>query len=79
VLPSYVKLTNPEPRHDGGSKMILYINGKKVCDSNAIYGKGGGNNEETITVMSPCEKNIPFKKGDVLKIDSVYDLKTHPL
>jgi len=66
-------------RHDGGSAMVLYINGKEVCTSNAVYGKGGESTGDTITNMSNCEKNIPVKKGDVLTMNSVYDLKTHPL
>lgn len=59
--------------------MILYINGEQKCVSNAVYGKGNEINESTLERMSECESNIPVKKGDVLKLDSVYDLKAHPL
>jgi hypothetical protein len=59
--------------------MVLNINGKEVCTSKAVYGKGGNISGEKILYMSPCGKNIPIKKGDVLTINSVYDLKTHPL
>jgi hypothetical protein len=59
--------------------MVMYINDKEVCASQAVYAKGGDNNEETIHHMSKCENNIPVKKGDILTMSSVYDLKTHPL
>jgi hypothetical protein len=66
-------------RHDGGTAMILNINGKEVCRSTAVYGSGGSINGEKIQYMTFCGKNIPIKKGDVVTLDSVYDLKTHPL
>ena len=65
-------------RHDGGSKMMLFINGKEVCTSHAIYGRGGDNNAETIHEMTACPV-ISFKKGDILSMQSVYDLSQHPL
>lgn len=58
--------------------MILLLNGKEVCNSDAVYGKGG-ENYETILYMSPCPEAIPIKKGDMMELKSVYDLKTHPL
>lgn len=66
-------------RHDGGSKMILLINGKEECVSSAIYGKGGHNNEETIVNMSACPPGIPLNKGDNIVVKAVYDLASHPL
>jgi hypothetical protein len=61
--------------------MILLINDKEVCVSNAHYQKAGtgASNDEVMTEMSRCERSIPIKKGDTLAIHSVYDLKTHPM
>lgn len=65
--------------HDGGSKMVLFINDKEACISQATYGKGGDNNDQTIVGLSMCPAIIPFKKGDVMTMDAVYDLGQHPL
>jgi hypothetical protein len=59
--------------HNGGDRMILYINGKEVCTSKSRYGPRG------ISGMSTCDKTIPVKKGDWLEMLSVYDLSKHPL
>lgn len=59
--------------------MILLVNGKAVCASEAVYGKGGQNNGETIIRMASCPSGIPIKKGDTIQLQSVYDLATHPL
>lgn len=59
--------------------MVLTINDKEVCESKAIYGKGGANNDETIVKMTPCDPGIKMKKGDVMSMKTIYDLKTHPL
>jgi hypothetical protein len=66
-------------RHDGGTAMILKINGKTMCTSKTVYGKGGDIAEEKIVYMTFCGQNYPIKKGDVVTLTSVYDLKTHPL
>jgi hypothetical protein len=65
--------------HDGGSSMVMLINDKEVCESKAVYGKGGSSNDETIVKMTECAQNIKVKKGDFLSMKSVYDLKTHPM
>ncbi|KAE9977428.1 hypothetical protein BLS_001411 [Venturia inaequalis] len=65
--------------HDGGKAMVMLINDKEVCESKAVYGKGGANNDETIVSMSECPPAIKMKKGDILTMKSIYDLKTHPL
>ena len=72
--------------HDGGSAMELFLNNKMICHSDAIYGgKGGtlrldnGKNWETISEMTDCNDVIKVKKGDLLKLKSIYDLKKHPL
>jgi hypothetical protein len=59
--------------------MVLYLNGQPVCTSVPTYGKGGENNEQTITEMSKCTEGIPIKEGDVLTMSSEYDLAKHPL
>jgi len=65
--------------HDGGTAMILKINDKAICTSKAVYGQGGDIAGEKILYMSLCGQNYPIKKGDVVTLTSVYDLKTHPL
>jgi hypothetical protein len=66
--------------------MELFLNNKMICHSDAIYGgKGGtlqldtGKNWETISEMTDCKQVIKVKKGDLLKLKSMYDLKKHPL
>ncbi|KAF1991429.1 hypothetical protein K402DRAFT_125257 [Aulographum hederae CBS 113979] len=71
--------------HDGGVEMQLFVNDQPVCTSKATYGGEGGEMEvdgkkwETISGMGECGKSIPVKKGDSLKMSSVYDLAAHPL
>jgi hypothetical protein len=71
--------------HDGGTGVNMYVNGKLYCESKAIYGgKGGtlnvdGKTWSTIATMTECNKPIPVKKGDKLKIEATYDTKEHPL
>lgn len=71
--------------HDGGEAMELYLNGKKVCTSKAIYGGEGGTmvvagkKWETISEMTDCDGTIPVKTGDRLKMKALYDLDKHPL
>lgn len=65
--------------HDGGTAMVMLINDKEVCESKAVYGKGGSNNEETIVRMIECAPGLKVKKGDTLTLKTIYDLKTHPL
>jgi hypothetical protein len=65
--------------HDGGDKMILYVNDKEVCTSMPIYQPSGVGNETVLTGMTPCHKAFPVKKGDFLSMKSVYDLSRHPL
>jgi len=65
--------------HDGGDRMILYINGKEVCTSMPIYQSNGVGNETVLTGMSICDDAIKVKRGDFLTMKSVYDLSKHPL
>jgi hypothetical protein len=59
--------------------MIMMVNGKEVCQSNAIYSKDSKHNSETIIDMTPCPDAIPLTKGDEISLQSIYDLKSHPL
>jgi hypothetical protein len=59
--------------------MILNVNGKDVCTSDASYGKPPGSDEISLLKMSLCPGEIPLKKGDSLTLKSVYDLSKHPL
>lgn len=72
--------------HDGGDRIVLKLNGKEVCDSQASYGgeRGtlvaeDGTKWSTISDMTVCDKPIDVVKGDVMTITSVYDLTKHPL
>lgn len=66
--------------HDGGEAMVLYINDKEICTSKADYGSGAaGEDSSTIRSMSWCPEIINVKKGDVMRMSSLYDLKKHPL
>lgn len=65
----------------------LYLNDKLVCASYAQYNpvpdfvikNGGGKNWETISGIGECNKTIAVKRGDYLKVESVYDTILHPL
>jgi hypothetical protein len=59
--------------------MTMMVNDKKVCESEAIYAKGGDNNDEVLVDMTFCNNSIPIKKGDELTLRAEYDLKSHPL
>jgi hypothetical protein len=69
--------------HDGGSKLILYLNDYQVCSSNATYGGDGattavgGKNWETISKMTGRNDPIKVKKGDYIKIESQYYFELH--
>jgi hypothetical protein len=66
--------------------MQMTLNDKVVCTSTPTYGgaSGGvkapnGKEWQTITSMSKCEDAFPFKKDDVIKLVSIYDIDEHPL
>jgi len=66
--------------------MIVYVNEKNVCISNATYGTSytgelanNGKKWTTISKMSDCSNIIPVKKGDVIKLEATYNEKEHPL
>ena len=60
--------------HNGGEKVITYLNGKEICTSIAEYDGSNG-----IFGMSACDKPIKVKKGDVVSLKSVYDIVKHPM
>jgi hypothetical protein len=59
--------------HDGGDKMILSVNGKTVCESEAEY------KQNMLWSMTACGRPVDVKKGDWLTLTSVYDATKHPL
>lgn len=65
--------------HDGGDKMVLYVNEQEVCTSSPIYQASGVGNETVLTGMTQCNKAVPLKKGDYISMRSTYDLSRHPL
>jgi len=73
-------------RHDGGTAIQMTLNDQVVCTSTPTYGGNSGgvkapNGKEwkTITSMSRCEDPFPFKKDDIIKLVSIYDIDEHPL
>ena len=69
--------------HDGGDSIVLYLNNKPICTSKATYGGvatavATGSKWETISKMSDCTTPIPVKRGDYVKMMSVYDTAKHP-
>jgi hypothetical protein len=64
--------------------MKVFLNGKMVCKSDAVYGQDGGtsiNGEkwETITSYTPCLDPVRITWGDKIKMTSDYDLTKHKL
>jgi hypothetical protein len=59
--------------HAGGEKMVMFVDDKSVCESLPTY-----NAQNVITAMSLCPE-LSVKKGQKLRIESVYNLKKHPL
>jgi len=56
-----------------------------VCESFPKYEnipgakKPDGSSWQSITEMSYCDKPVKFKKGDPVKLVSLYDTTVHPL
>jgi hypothetical protein len=59
--------------HNGGERMVMYLNDKEICVSKPTY------EGETIAGMNDCTKPIKVKKGDALTMKSVYDITKHPM
>ncbi|KAF2401208.1 hypothetical protein EJ06DRAFT_529340 [Trichodelitschia bisporula] len=64
----------------------MLLNDKLVCDSRPTYTKqavpgapAGAPVAETITEMSWCLEPVKFKKGDKVKLLTIYDTLKHPL
>jgi hypothetical protein len=73
--------------HDGGTNIILKLNGQEVCNSKAKYDLDpraseslapNGMQWQVITEMTQCTTPTPVKKGDILQVVSLYDNKLHP-
>jgi hypothetical protein len=41
--------------------------------------RGEGTKRESIKNMTECTQPIPVKKGDIIRMDSLYDLNAHTL
>ena len=63
----------------------MILNDKVICESLPTYASGAGAKSpdgkdwQTITDMSRCNDMLPFKKGDIVKLKSIYDTTAHPL
>jgi len=71
--------------HDGGVNVDLKINGITICDSKAIYGGEKGTFKtdegqvwETVSATSECSDPVKVSKGDVVTLQTNYDLEKHP-
>lgn len=69
------------------NKVLLTLNGKPICDSQAKYGLDAqatsslapnGKAWQVITEMTQCTEPISVKKGDKLQMISIYDNELHP-
>ena len=70
--------------HDGGTSIVILLNDKAVCESQAIYGTkmkatDGGKDWTTISQMTDCEREFDVKKGDKIKLLVKYDEIAHPV
>jgi hypothetical protein len=70
--------------HDGGAYLKVTINGKQLCDSEALYGgpdhtskTPDGKIWETLRETTVC-KNMNIKKGDKMFVVAAYDTEKHP-
>jgi hypothetical protein len=65
--------------------MVLKLNGKVICDSNAVYKAEnvdaatltGGGMSPMISDMSICLTPVNVKKGDLLTMEANYDMLKH--
>jgi hypothetical protein len=60
--------------HNGGERMVMYLNDEMICNSEAKYDA-----KNTLQAMDTCDKIIKVKKGDELVIKSIYDITKHPM
>jgi len=70
--------------HDGGAYLKVMVNGKQLCDSEALYGgpdhtskTPDGKIWETLRETTVCP-NMSIKKGDKMVITAAYDTDRHP-
>jgi hypothetical protein len=70
--------------HDRGVNIDFKLNGKTICDSQAIYGgeKGTLKTEEgiwqTVSATVECHDPVKVSKNDTITISAHYDLEKHP-
>jgi hypothetical protein len=72
--------------HDAGAEVIVYKNGKPVCNSAQIYGRRpqwiGGMDGMKMSHISDTGSCVDFgevKVGDTLQIGAKYNTTAHPL
>ena len=66
--------------------MVVRVNGKDKCNSQAIYGGAAatakmedGRVWQTISRMTHCVDPFPIARGDNITIEANYDFASHPL
>jgi hypothetical protein len=71
--------------HDGGKNMVLKVNGKMVCNSEAIYDgsqsmkNAKGDEWKSLSGMIECYDPVRVQRGDAVTIEAHYNLELHPL
>src|ERR1700759_3628497 len=64
--------------HDGGTAVVMKVNNKPVCTSNAEYRKGETGTWDALSNMGVCTDIVPVKKGDTIGLTAQYNLELHP-
>jgi hypothetical protein len=69
--------------HDGGEKMLVYLNDKVVCETKAVYGtklkNESGKEWTTISEVTQCTDPVKVNKGDRIALETKFDEVAHPL
>jgi len=60
--------------HPGGKTLSMDVNGRRVCQSEALY-----DNRGVINGMTLCPVPITLRRGDKVVLSSEYDFQKHPL
>ncbi|KAF2663448.1 hypothetical protein BT63DRAFT_119198 [Microthyrium microscopicum] len=60
--------------HDGGTSITLRVNGRTVCDSQAVYGQAGTG----VSNMTQCTDPMKIIRGDQMEVEAYFDLDKHP-
>jgi hypothetical protein len=72
--------------HEGGVRNTLLLNGKVICNAEAVYGgskvsfsREDGEKWDAISHMTPCIEPVQMKNGDVMTMTTYYNTELHPI